>query len=144
MSGVKACIGIWVQNAWDWYPPVQGGSETLPSHLLALAALGKYTPPQPVNAISKDAQPIDVAGDSMVSARVRMVDAPSVLHELAGSWLRSFCLAVKDRRKLKERAQLPLTGAKRTACRLGWLLHHGGLKLCSEISAAASPPIRAF
>src|SRR5580658_8121010 len=54
MSGVKACIGIWVQNAWDWYPPVQGWSETLPSHLLALATLGKYTPPQPVNAARID------------------------------------------------------------------------------------------
>src|ERR1035438_5557407 len=66
MSGVKACVGIGVQNAGWWYPPFQERSKLLPLLPRALTASYQYVTPQFIDASSEDAQLIDVAGDSMV------------------------------------------------------------------------------
>jgi hypothetical protein len=45
MSGVKACIGIGVQNVGRRNLPVQDWGKTFPTHLCALAAANQNTLP---------------------------------------------------------------------------------------------------
>jgi hypothetical protein len=70
MGGVKAGVGIRVQNAGCWYPPFEDRSELLPLLPRALTARARgtyqYVTPQSIDASLEDAQLIDVAGDSMV------------------------------------------------------------------------------
>src|SRR5260370_34415189 len=66
MSGVKSGVGIRVQNAGCWYPPVEDRSELLPLLPRALTTTYQYVTPQSIDASLEDAQLIDVAGDSMV------------------------------------------------------------------------------
>ena len=66
MGGVKAGVGVGVQNAGCWYPPFEDRSELLPLLPRALAATNQYVSPQSVHASLEEAQLIDVAGDSMV------------------------------------------------------------------------------
>ena len=66
MGGVKAGVGVRVQNAGCWYPPFEDRSELLPLLPRALAATNQYVSPQSVHASLEEAQLIDVAGDSMV------------------------------------------------------------------------------
>src|SRR5664280_759462 len=66
MVGVKAGIGIGVQNAGWWYPPVEDRSELLPLLPRALTTTNQYGMPQSIDASLEDAQLIDVAGHSVV------------------------------------------------------------------------------
>ena len=66
MDGVKAGIGVRVQNAGWWYPPVEDRSELLPLLPRALTATDQYVVPQSIDASLEEAQLIDVARDSMV------------------------------------------------------------------------------
>src|SRR6266550_6445924 len=45
MSGVKACVGIGVQNSGWRNPPVQDWGKTFPTHLCALTAADQNTLP---------------------------------------------------------------------------------------------------
>ena len=49
-----------------WYPPVEERSQCLPLLPRALAATNQNVPPEPIDALSEDAQLIDIAGNSMV------------------------------------------------------------------------------
>jgi len=69
MSGVKASIGIGVQNAGWRNPPVQDWGKTFPTHLCALTAADQNTLPQPAHAKFEDAQLSRVPGNSVVLAR---------------------------------------------------------------------------
>src|SRR5512147_1215522 len=66
MNGVEASIRIGMQDAGWCYPPCQDWSNSLPSHLRALAAADQDIPPQSVDATFEDAQLIKITGDSMV------------------------------------------------------------------------------
>src|SRR5580692_9906339 len=66
MGGVKAGVGIRVQNAGCWYPLFENRSELLPLLPCALTTTYQYVTPQSIDASLEDAQLIDVAGDSMV------------------------------------------------------------------------------
>src|SRR5580700_2430351 len=66
MGGVKAGVGIRVQNAGCWYPLFEDRSELLPLLPCALTTTYQYVTPQSIDASLEDAQLIDVAGDSMV------------------------------------------------------------------------------
>src|ERR1019366_1792508 len=66
MGGVKARVGIRVQDAGWWYPPVEDRSELLPLLPRALTTAYQYVSPQPIDASLEEAQLIDIAGDSMV------------------------------------------------------------------------------
>ena len=55
-----------MQNAGWWYPPVEDWSKLLPLLPRALTATNQYVVPQSIDAISEEAQLIDVAGHSMV------------------------------------------------------------------------------
>src|ERR1019366_3869130 len=66
MGSVKASIRIWVQDSGWWYPPFEDRSKLLPLLPRALTAANQYVTPQSIDAISEDAQLIDVAGDGMV------------------------------------------------------------------------------
>src|ERR1700731_1817080 len=65
MGGVKAGVGIRVQNAGCWYPLFEDRSELLPLLPCALTTTYKYVTPQSIAASLEDGQLIDVAGDSM-------------------------------------------------------------------------------
>src|SRR6266568_957970 len=66
MDGVKAGVGIRVQNAGWWYPPAEDRSKLLPLLPRALTTTYQYVAPQSNDASLEDAQLIDVAGHSMV------------------------------------------------------------------------------
>jgi hypothetical protein len=66
MSGVKAGVGIRVQNSGWWDPPVEDRSELLPLLPRALTATNQYVVPQSIYASFEEAQLIDVAGNGMV------------------------------------------------------------------------------
>jgi len=66
MDGVKANFGIRVQNAGCWYPFVEDRNELLPLLPRALTASDQYATPQSIDALTEEAQLIDVAGYSVV------------------------------------------------------------------------------
>jgi hypothetical protein len=66
MGGVKAGVGIRVQNTGCWYPPVEDRSKLLPLLPRALTTTNQYVTPQSIDAFSEKAQLIDVARHSMV------------------------------------------------------------------------------
>ena len=66
MSGVEANCRIGMQNAWSWNPPLEDPNDPVPRPS-SLTASAKNEPPQSSQALSKDTQPIDVAGDRMVA-----------------------------------------------------------------------------
>ena len=66
MGGVKAGVGVRVQDSGCWYPPVEDRSELLPLLPGALTATNEYVMPQSIDAFAEEAQLIDVAGDSVV------------------------------------------------------------------------------
>src|ERR1035438_7678423 len=66
MSGVKAGIGIGMQDSGWWYPSFQDRGKLLPLLPRRLTAANKDVTPESVNAVSEDTQLVDVAGDSMV------------------------------------------------------------------------------
>ena len=66
MSGVEARVGIRVQNAGWWYPPVEDRSKLLPLLPRAWTATNQYVTPQSIDTSLEEAQLIDVAGDGMV------------------------------------------------------------------------------
>src|SRR6516162_5959754 len=66
MCGVKARVGIRMQNAGWRYPSVEDRSKLLPLLPRTLTATDQYGMPQSIDACSEGAQLIDVAGDSMV------------------------------------------------------------------------------
>src|ERR1035441_2468535 len=66
MGGVKAGVGVRVQDSGCWYPLVEDRGELLPLLPGALTATNQYVMPQSIDAFAEEAQLIDVAGDSMV------------------------------------------------------------------------------
>ena len=66
MSGVEAGIGIGVQDTGIGQPPVEDLGERLPFLSCALTSADQNIPPEPVDALSEDAQPIDITGHGMV------------------------------------------------------------------------------
>src|ERR1039458_977878 len=86
MGSVKASIRIWVQDSGWWYPPFEDRSKLLPLLPRALTAANQYVTPQSIDAISEDAQLIDVAGDGMVLvvAGDHVRNAEEVHHDLTG------------------------------------------------------------
>ena len=70
MSGVEACFGVRMQYVGGWYPPFEDRSKLLPLLPRGLAAANQKVLPEPIDAIPEDAQPFDVAGNSMVRSTV--------------------------------------------------------------------------
>jgi hypothetical protein len=66
MGGVEASFRIGVQDPGRWYPPFEDRGKFLPLLPRGLTATNEDVAPQSIDAISEDAQLIDVAGDSMV------------------------------------------------------------------------------
>src|SRR5664279_3002952 len=84
MSGVKAGVGIRVQNAGWWYPPVEDWSKLLPLLPRALTTTYQYISPQSIDTSLEEAQLIDVTGDSMVLV-VAGNHAPKPYTDLTGA-----------------------------------------------------------
>ena len=66
MGGVKAGVGVRVQDSGCWYPLVEDRGELLPLLPGALTASNQYVMPQSIDAFAEEAQLIDVAGHRMV------------------------------------------------------------------------------
>ena len=55
-----------MQDSGWWYPPFQDRGKFLPLLPRGLAAANEDVAPQSIDAMSEGAQPIEIAGDSMV------------------------------------------------------------------------------
>ena len=66
MDGVEASLRIRVQDARVRDPPIEEGNEAFPPHISALAAAYQDVMPQSVNALSEEAQLVDVPGNGVV------------------------------------------------------------------------------
>jgi hypothetical protein len=66
MDGVEASLRIGVQDSRVWDPPIEERNEAFPPHIGALAAAHQDLMPQSVDALSEEAQLVDVPGNGVV------------------------------------------------------------------------------
>ncbi len=97
-----------MQDSGLWNPSGQGGSESIPADLSALAAANQHIPPQPSNSPAKDAQLSRVSWNSMVLVVAqhnlskprtdfgRTVMLPALKFSLDGFQLRNHPLLSRD------------------------------------------------